>query len=108
MNISISYSGVGDHIGNIDEELRSIHLLRKKLRSLHAQAAELGMDTVRIRRCAALIESVEKSARFRRDTLMNLIADMKRADVKAGETVQDILEAIDAQAEAPAAIWRRS
>ena len=102
MHIAISYSGVEDHISRIDEELRGIHLLQKKLRSLRAQAAELGMDTVDIRRCAALVEAAEKSASFRRKALADLIADMKRADGKVWDTVQEILAAMNTQAEAPA------
>lgn len=90
MTISISYSGIYDHIDAIDEELRSIRLSREKLRSLQKQATELGANPVTIRKCAALLEDVENSVWFRREVMNNLIANMRQTENEVSSIVRRI------------------
>ena len=89
MYISISYSGVEEHISSVKEEIRYLRLLRQNLARLSSRE-EAAAAASQLRRCANLVNDVERSAEKRAQLLAELIDGMKAAQRKNRRTVERI------------------
>ncbi len=87
MFITISYSGVEEHITTIGEELRYLQLLRQAIIQYTSQdwAAAAASE---LQKCIGIIDRVQDSTKKRADLLRQLIDGMKSAEAANTNTIE--------------------